>query len=259
MTDIDLRRVVYHPLQDDPTTVLGWNKSTVDYALKHKSVVTSSIRGIAKNIGKILQSSDVEDMYMDFLDYLYRSDDYNVDKAISRSSREGVIVSFDGYFHRSLSYCIKRCLKEKIKYDIHIDPNPVLIDGEGNETEVINMIGDKTKNTEMEAQLLEKNVLLNMCKSYENLRYAFGADVYQVLFIRCETMLHNKEDKYIPILRILGVTKDDISTIQTMTYKDDFMVEMAKAINLISIEDAIDILRNYTYAADKLEQVVVGA
>ena len=69
--------VELHPSDDVP----------IAYVTKYKSKVYAQIRGIAKGLRKRpLQVTDVDDLYQQIVEYLHRSDDYNIDKAIERSS-----------------------------------------------------------------------------------------------------------------------------------------------------------------------------
>ena len=90
----NLSELVYNPLMEEEKQLAGWSKSTIDYVLNHKTKVNAAIRGIGKSLNKILQKSDIEDIYMEVLDYLYTCDDYNISKACERSSNAGVVLSF---------------------------------------------------------------------------------------------------------------------------------------------------------------------
>ena len=50
-----LSDISYSPLKEEEKSLTGWSKTTIDYVLKNKSKVKSSIRGISKNLNKVLQ------------------------------------------------------------------------------------------------------------------------------------------------------------------------------------------------------------
>ena len=95
-----------------------------------------------------------------------------------------------------------------------------------------------------------------ICKSFEHQRYTFGPDLFQIWYIRLQTMLSNKQDRYKDILSVLGVSKKEVSNIEKETSVDGAMTSIAKAVTLVGIENAIPVLRKYTYCANRIEEVI---
>ncbi|MBO5389802.1 MAG: hypothetical protein J6A59_17040 [Lachnospiraceae bacterium] len=248
---MSLSNLVYSPLKEEEKQLAGWSKATIDYVIANKSKVHTSIRGIAKSLNKIMQKTDVEDAYMDILNYLYQSDDYNISKAYERSNNVGVIVSLEGYVHSCIKFCVIRYVTNSFNSEKVIVRDSIK-DDDGKELSLFDTIPDAKSDgfTEFGYQLD------TICKAYESQRYQFGPDIFQIWFIRLQTMINNKNDSYKDILAILGISKKDISIIEKEANVDGAMISIAKAITLIGIEEAVEIIRNYTYAADKIQRVI---
>ena len=54
---MSLQSLVYNPLLEEETNLTGWSKSTIDYVIKNRLKIHTSIRGIAKSLNKILQTN----------------------------------------------------------------------------------------------------------------------------------------------------------------------------------------------------------
>ena len=245
-----LSEVLYCPLKEEEQQLTGWSKSTIDYVLHNKSSVETSIRGIAKSLNKILQKTDVEDIYMEILDYLYTCDDYNISKAYERSCN-GAIVSLEGYVHSCIKYCVIRFVTTSFNTEKQLIRD-YTIDDDGKELSLLDTIADVK-----EAEYGDIGYQLDViCKSFESQRYAYGPDIFQIWFVRLQTMLCDKSDRYKDILTILGISKRDIAKIEKEANYDGAMISIAKAITLIGVEEAVKIIRNYTYSASKIERVI---
>jgi hypothetical protein len=248
---VNLSDLVYCGLKEEEKQLAGWSKSTIDYVLTHKTRVNATIRGIAKGLNKIMQKTDIEDVYMEIIDYLYTCDDYNVSKAYERSSNAGVIVSLEGYVHSCIKYCVIRYVTNSFNTEKNL-VRDTINDDEGKEMSLFDTIADKR-----EAGYNDFGYDLNtICKAYESQRYVFGPDIFQIWFVRLQTILNNKGDRYKDVLTILGISKKDIAIIEKKTNYDDAMLSIARAVTLIGIEEAVEVIRNYTYSADKIQRVI---
>lgn len=248
---MSLSNLVYSPLKEEDKQLAGWSKSTIDYVLKHKTRVQNSIRGIAKSLNKMLQKTDVEDVYMEILDYLYSSDDYNISKAYERSSNVGTIVSLEGYVHSCIKFCVIRYVTNSFSSEKNLVHESIK-DEDGKELSLFDTIPDSS-----DSQYNDFCYQLDtICKAYESQRYQFGPDIFQIWFIRLQTMINNKNDRYKEILSILGISKKDISLIEQKADTDGAMISIAKAVTLIGVDEAVDIIRKYTYSADKIQKVI---
>ena len=243
--------ICYSPLKEDEESLTGWSKTTIDYIIKNKSKIKMSIRGIAKSLNKPLQTADVEDVYMELLKYMYKCDDYNVSKAYERSNTGGM-VSLDGYIYICTKYCVKRYITQVYKKENN-EVRERQTSEDGKEVSLYDTIKDK-HGEEPYSDIAYQ--LDTICKSFEHQRYTFGPDLFQIWYIRLQTMLSNKQDRYKDILSVLGVSKKEVSNIEKETSVDGAMTSIAKAVTLIGIENAIPVLRKYTYCANRIEEVI---
>lgn len=246
----ELSQILYSPLKEEDRALTGWSKSTVDYIQSHKTKVCGTIRGIAKGLNKNLQKADIENIYQEILVYMYTCDDYNISKACERSSN-GDIVSLEGYVHSCVKFCVIRYVTKQFENDKKEVPD-IVKDVDGKELSKFDAIAD-TRNQGFDNAFYE---IRETCKSFESQRYLFGPDLFQIWFVRLLTLIYNKEDKYTDILVVLGVSKTDICNIQKEANYDGAMLSIAKAISIIGIENAIEVIRDYTYSADKIQRVV---
>ena len=246
----ELSQILYSPLKEEDRVLTGWSKSTIDYIQSHKTKICNAIRGIAKSLGKCLQKSDVDEVYQEFLIYMHKSDDYNISKACERSS-SGVIVSLEGYVHSCAKYCVKRYITKEGEIDANQVPD-IVKDEDGKEFSRSDSVAD-TKDHGFDNICYE---LHEVCKTFECQRYLFGPDLFQIWFVRLLTMIYKKDDKYVDILTVLGVSRADIAAVQREAHYDGAMLSIAKAISIAGIEVALEVIRDYTYSADKIQRVV---
>lgn len=247
---MSLSNVVYSPLKEEEEQLTGWSKSTIDYVMSHKTDVESSIRGISKTLNKVLNRTDLDDIYMEVLTYLYSCDDYNIGKAYDRSNSDG-LVSLSGYVHSCIKFCVLRYVTTMYSTEKSLVREYVK-DDEGRELSLFDTIPDSREENDFNSIGYQLDTI---CREYEYQRYQHGLDVFQIWFIRLQTMIKNKQDRYKDILSILGVSKKELGQLEK-TSKDGIMINIAKAVSITGVEEAIKILRKYTYSADKIEKVV---
>lgn len=241
--------LAYSPLVEAPNDV-GWDKQTVTYVTEHRSKVCKIIRGMIKN-NTMVSSADVDDIYMELLLYLYKCADYDIDIACERSGSSDSIISLEGYVHSCIKYCTIRYTTKVYKESSHIVRDTIKSDDDG-ERSIFDIIPDTRSEIQIENTMYN---LYSTCKAYEYQRYKLGVDVYMIWFIRLKTTLCNKD--YEQIIRALGITKRDLSSIEKDASTDGIMLNIAKAITVTeSTEKAIEIIREFVYAADKIEQAI---
>jgi len=246
----ELSQILYSELKEEDKALTGWSKSTVDYILNHRTRICNTIRGIAKGLTKILQKADVENIYQEVLMYMHTCDDYNISKACERSSN-GDVVSLEGYVHSCVKYCVIRYVTKQFDHEKN-EVSEVTKDEDGKELSKFDTIVDiNTQGFDDYCYEIKE-----VCRSSEHERYQFGPDIFQIWYVRLLTMIYNKEDKYIDILTVLGVSKADIANIHKAKDYDGAMLSIARAVSIVGIESAVDIIREYTYSADKIKRVV---
>lgn len=253
MATVELSKIVYSPLFEEPESKKGWNKQTIEYAMSHKTRLKRSIMGHAKSMNKILQPADVEDCFTEVLMYLYSASDYDVSIAEERGSETigNGVISLEAYVHSCVKFVTLRFVTEKIEKDVNETSNTIHgEDGEG--MSIFETIPDK-RNTGYENLSYD---LDNICKYYESYRYKYEVDIFELWFVRLLTSKYEKKELYNDILTILGVERYIMLNLKKQAKFSQAMLDIAKAISICGIDEATNIIRNYTYSADKIEKVV---
>ena len=248
-----LEMLVYSPLMEEEQSVCGWGKQTIDYINDNRNKVIKTIRGVAKSISKQpLQTPDVEDIYSEILLYLYKSDDYNLSKAIERSS-SGSIVSLEGYINSCIKFCVIRYLTTAYKIDKDVMRES--IDSDGKELSIFDTISDEQSTSEFDKIFFD---LEQQCKSCEHIRYKYGPDIYLLWYVRILTMSEGLNEVFKDILSILGVTKKELVGIEKKSADDEVMANFAKAISNWGVDKSIEVLERYVYSAPRVREVICG-
>ena len=248
-----LEVLVYCPFMEEEPSNDGWDKSTVDYLNDNKAKVIRNIYGIARKIsGRHLQTADVEDIYSEILMYLYKSDDYNISKAIERSS-SGTVVSLEGYINSCIKYCVLRYMTNKYKKDKDIIRE--YINEDGKDLSIFDTICDKKSNIDFDEIFID---LEQQCINSEHLRYRYGPDIFLVMYVRLLTMKKGNNRLYKDILNVLGISRKELTNMGNISCKEDVMTGFARAIAKTGVERSIEIIEEYVYSAKKIKEVVLG-
>lgn len=106
---MELMEMTYSRLleeEENPLSLLKWEKSTIKYVLENKNKVYRVIRSYTKNMISV-NSMDIEDIYSNLLEYLGKANDYEHDIV----GIHGSIVSLESYVYTSILFCCKRYKK----------------------------------------------------------------------------------------------------------------------------------------------------
>lgn len=246
---MSLEAIIYCPLMEEGVDdVTGWDKQTIAYVSKHRHKVYAQIRGIAKNTRRHnLQTSDVEDIYSEVLEYLYSCDDYNISKAVERSSTN-TIVTLEGYVNACIKYCVVRHCTSMYKDEKEVI-HDTIHDEDGKELSLLDNIADSKSDMDYVLYDLEA-----ICRSCESVRYKYGVDIYQLWFVRLLTLSNDK--LYKDMLDILGISRKELVQVEKKAAEDELMTTFTKAISIIGIENAIHVIRPYVYSAPKIEETI---
>lgn len=247
--------LIYSPLmEDDSESVTGWEKDTIRLCLDSKSKIYKQIRGAAKGLGKItLSHSDLEDIYEELLMYLYKSDDYNLNKALERS-RTDQMVTLEGYINTCIKYCVARHCTTSYKEDKIVLHDNGSTDDDGKEYSLLNNIPDTRPLDDMDTVMYD---LENLCRTCEGQRYmGQDTDIYQVWFIKLLTE-GMPQDTYLRILDILDISKKELSSIRTSD-NDGMMAAFAHAIHICGTDRAKQIIRKYVFGAKQIEDTIMA-
>lgn len=249
--------LVYAPLMEQSTEdCSGWSKETIAYITqkRNKRKIERQIRGIARGLRRNIQATDVEDIFSEIVLYMYRSDDYNLNKAIERSN-SGSIVSLDGYINSCIKYCVIRYCANLNGRDRATVSDTVYSQDDDKEMSIFDTIPDSNSEITLDHLIYDLDTL---CKSCECLRYRYGPDIYLVWYIRLLTMDRQNSEIYNSILNILGISKFDLQNIERVN-EDEVMISFAKAINLYGVDEAKRIIKPYVFSAQLIEDTVEWA
>lgn len=233
--------------------VTGWEKETVHYVLDNKEKIMRQISGIAKSKRKQpLQVYDVEDLYATILEYLYKSDDYNLNKAVDRSST-GALVSLEGYVNVCIKFCVIRyCNEMRIPGDGKELVSDVIISGEDKELSIFDTMPDHTSDITLDHLMFDLRTLCDCCTP---VRYKYGPDIFLILYVRLLTSFDTTGHAFKNALSVLGITKKDLSNIEKNS-GDEVVCGLTKAITLIEYKEAIEILEDYVYSSCLIKNMI---
>lgn len=246
-----LSDIAYSPLKDDAPSVEGWDKETIAYAVSHRKWVEATIKTACKShtFGrKTLTKVEIEDIYSEVLDYLYRTKDYDLNCAHSQTD-EGTFISVRSYVGKLIQAVTKRVLK----IDLDIEDNLVrdVANDDGEDLCIIDTCPDMETVRIIEASELS---LRELCDTYEYVRYKNQADLFSVMYIRLKTQYEGKSDKFNEILEAVGISKKSLD--QLGKSQNNIMRSMALAVTAVGLEEAINILSEYTFATKILDNVI---
>ena len=236
---------IYVPLMESEEKELSWNKDTVEFALNNKKTVENYIKKNSKSMGKIT-ANDIDAIYSDLLSYLYKNEDYNLVDAYNKSS-SNTVVSLSGYIYSCCKFCTKKYMTDK--YKISKVSVSETVEYDGDELPIFDTIADTKSYEQFESIGLGLN---EICKTYRCYRYRFGQDIFLMWFIRLLTINYGKADKFKNVSAMLGID----STIGVNCESEQVMIDIAKAVSLVGVDDAIDIIKKYVYSADRVEAAV---
>lgn len=245
-----LTEIVYSPLVEEAESLTGWSKATVDYALSHKDSICTVIRGTSKYRGRTLDASDVDDLYMEVLDYMYHAEDYNLNKAYSSKCDYDSFVSLAGYVHSCAKFITLRVLTGMREYESQIVHETVT----GSDGKELSLLDTKPDNESINKLEELSGSLKEICEMYEHARYKYGTDIFAVWYIRLKTMDCGKQDSFKTILKSIGISKHSINSIPRGS---SIMLDIAKAITLEeSTAHALSVLAEFTYATEIIDKVI---
>ncbi len=249
--------LIYSPLLEEDKTVDSWDKLTIDYIYKNKSEVYKIINGIVRRTRKRpLQEVDIDDIFSEIVIYLYKSDDYNINKAID-NSKNGTIVSLEGYVNSCIGYCVMRYLSKMYNKNKNVINDSYINMGDSGNVSMFDYIPDNTYDEEVEDRWLD---LEQQCKIHEHSRYKYGHDIFLIMYVRLLTLSKGLNGKYNEILNILGINRKELSNIEEEALRDSegIVTDITKAITNIEIDDAILVLEKYVHSAKNIKNVICG-
>lgn len=227
-------------IEDDE--VNGWEKQTVKWVITNQKKVKSMIASYAREHA---QQQNIDDIYQRTVEYFFKSKDYDINVAIERG-HDDTVTSLESY----ISHCIKCCVirfvsSEKYKYTMEIH------DKVANDDENFSILENMpAKGTEIYLE----NSLEEICRDNTSKRYMYGADMYQVMYIKLMALSNNlTEDETEVIFKSLGVEKEVLDCFDTYS-EDAAVVRMVHCIVRMDLNEAARIIRQYVYGANNIDK-----
>lgn len=213
----------------------AWEKSTIHYTIDNQMKIKNFINKLGK--GRITVH-EVEDIYSDFLIYLYNKEDYDP----TRVGANGTNVTLEGY----VCYSIKKFVESYIYRKIKSINNEKVIVIKDDDLDILDIVGDPRIGEDYEEILYNDIELQVLLENIQYKRYMYGLDIFKILFIKLVTLDIDKEDAE-AIFTALGVESKDLQKFYRRITKDPEVMELVRVL-------AID-----KDAKRKLEKMVYGA
>lgn len=228
---------------------MEWEKETLQYVVNNKGSIMRVIRGAAKKMTN-LNTMDFEDIYSEVLEYLYKSCDYDMDKAVDPNS--GNVITLEGY----VKNCVKNCVKRYITATYRREKAMVrdkIIDEEGRERDILDTIEDTESTNKFNDVGYDVESYINAIRHE---RYKYGKDIFLILYLRLLIPINGDNKKYIKVLEVMGINKKELSDMEKQISKDINILNAIKAISLSNREQAMAALEKQVYGAKKLRETI---
>lgn len=240
-------------LFEDGTDTYGWNKVTIDYCQRNRNRLIRKIKELYRKIsrtGEFISTYDAEEIYSDMINYFFRNEDYDVDKAVSYSEKDELhIITIDEYVIHIAKYFIKRfqiAVARKMSSEVrsYVKAN----NKDESEISLIDNIEDKCSTAEFEKPLCDLELI---CKECEPFRYSDGFDCFAMIYVQLLGRARGKSEEYSGMCKMLMDIEDKVESRKSKTF------EILKEVSNYSDEEAINIIRKYVYGAEKIDESLV--
>lgn len=247
MKQIKLGETLYEAPFDNGE-YLGLDKETVKYLTDKKSAVYKTMSTYAASRGYRLSPEDLDDIYTEAVFSAYTKPDYKIERAIV----DGEIVPLEGYIFSILKYSMLKYVNSRAKRRSMETPDTVTVSDKNGEeqTSIFDLIEDE-KSPKYEADISVREA----CQLAECKRYACGVDIFLALFITMFAKKLGKEENVSALLSALGIEQLKLDVVSVLSKKDTTLNELITAVKNAGVS-CIDVLREYVYAADKIEEAL---
>lgn len=213
----------------EPVSVnIGWNKSSVDYAISHKGEIERYLKRF-----RHIDRYDIDDIYMDLLEYLHRTEDYSLLGDIQT-------LTLDSFVKACASHCAKRYISKKyteaskvVSLSSKVEDNSSIID----------RVADKTAEVCYELIGVDIDTAL---KALEYKRYQYGYDLYLLIYLRYLTL--GKDSLYAMVCNIL---LGDINNLGDFRCDPDILTAI-KLLSEMETEEVLEHLSNFIYGYEEI-------
>ena len=249
----DIHSILYVHLQEEKKNMpeLEWYKDTIQYSINFKSKVLRTIRSCAKS-KMPLSAADIEDIYSELLEYLHKSGDYSIERAME-SSNSSTIPSLENYVNTCARNCVKRYISKKGRYD-KMAVKSVTIDADGKEKDLIEYIPDTEATEKYDTVCSDIKSTLNAMK---HKRYKYTHDIFMLLYVRLITM-GTHDYIYRDILEVLGISKKELMELEKKMVRDSDIKDLMKAIVKCGESEAAMHLEKMVYNSKTLKQTIAS-
>lgn len=222
-----------------------FDKKTIEYTREHIKEIKDVIRNCLRNKNmKGMNESDVEDIFMEIIEYQTEHDDYCANKAYNRE--ENNMVPIGGYVARIAQLCTLRYIT---KYCNH---NKRMV-SKDNIKELHDEIPDDS--ALIQFQRVEDNDAKSFLKDMETIRYKYDSDIdiYQFIYIKiiCKDWDASKIDSFISFFNI---TRIELNEISRRIEHDEAVNDLKRAMAL-NIVETISLLKGYIYGVQFIDEI----
>lgn len=220
----------------------AWEKTTIHYTIDNAKKIKSQINWLGR--GRI-NGYEAEDIYAEFLLYLYNKEDYN--PTIVGSS--GTNVTIDGY----VSYCVKKFVENYIYKKIKNSNNEKIITIKEEDINLLDIIRDPRTTSDYDEILSESMKLQEALENVQYKRYRYGIDFFNVFFIKL-TANGKCDMECEKIFKALGIDNKTLQKFHKSIVKDE---ELMNVVRLIALDrDAHKKLERMVYGAKAIKNTV---
>ena len=233
---------------------LEWEKQTVQFTLNNKQRICRYIKQKSIKQGKILHSSEVEELYQLSLIYLKDNLDYDIEIAYERSKSD-TPITLEGYICNCIKYVVMRYITDVYKEAKMRAPEVIQVDDEGKELSPFDLVSDPQAIADLNEILFN---LKDSCLEYQCNRYKFGFDIYKVIYIMLMTNSETCQNKELfdTVLNVLGITPKDRSRVLQNISSETLLFDLLSGIRKAGKEKAIQVLREFVWGVNQVDQVI---
>ena len=252
MNSIIYRDLTKNNWEDDEK---AWEKQTLNFILGNKEYVISEIKKIVN--WKRYYNVNVEEIYLDLINYLYKSDDYNV--GYERNGKEITLID---YIKISIIICLKKYVGKK-QEEKNMNRITISMDNEG---ELGYTLHDYLRdNTDVLEEVLinleiEEERINGLIAEIKKDRFIYGVDILKFIYIIALTVT-DVETRNIIFEEFLDL-REEIDKIIDYILKDynckQLLIKSLESTNNIDGEKiVIKMIRENISRADEIDKLLI--
>ncbi len=232
-------------IEDDSTECYSWNKSTVEFVVKHKKDIMDNIRRLTYNNG-VISVADVDDIYSELIMSLYNGKDYDI------LASDKMVISLAGFVNLCTKYSIKRYYYNKSRESARRF-NGV------NCSEDFNIIDNlKDDNIMCLFEDVDNSLNISLENALDNIEYkrnTYEYDILLLVFLRI-IMGNMEETQYTTVLKLIGVDKRKLANMEREVARDEDLMTLFRMVAQRSKDEVIEALSKRVHGAGSLLKAV---